>query len=73
MRWEAMIMIEWLMVNKVSMIIVVIIVAFCIWVILKGIRDVANGRSSCGCSDCSGCATHCSVQDLKNHLERNKK
>ncbi|MGP1442199.1 MAG: hypothetical protein ACTTJ2_06240 [Anaerovoracaceae bacterium] len=63
-------MFGWLEANIVSCVIVGLVAVICAVIIIRGVRNIAKGKSSCGCG-CSGCAAsmNCAVHELEKYQE----
>ncbi len=60
---------EWLTDNISSIVIVGVIVGICAAIVIKGIRNIARGKSSCGCG-CSDCSMGCAIHDLEEYASK---
>ncbi len=61
-------MFAWIEANTVSFLMVGLIVVICAAIVIKGVYNMAKGKSSCGCG-CSECSSSmsCAVQELEKY------
>ena len=51
-------MMLWLSENLASIVLLLVVAAVVFFIVRRKLQDCKQGRCSCGCEGCSGCAAH---------------